>query len=89
MTEMKMREVEQAYGCFRCGKIRPAVDRDPITDKLQCVDCGECAVVTLQQALDMLNGYYIQDRERIVDLMEEDEYYPVLEGDDLDDRSDN
>jgi len=82
MATTKMREIEQEYGCFRCGAVRPPTDRDPTTDKLHCVECGEAAIVTLRQALDMLNGYYIQDRERVVSLMDQDEYYPELEEED-------
>jgi DNA-directed RNA polymerase subunit RPC12/RpoP len=74
-----MREIEQEYGCFRCGAIRPATDRDPTTDALHCVECGEAAIVTFRQALDMLNGYYVQNKERVVELMDADEYYPDLE----------
>jgi hypothetical protein len=27
----------------------------------------------------MLNGYYVQNKERVVELMDADEYYPDLE----------
>lgn len=69
------REVEDVYGCFRCGTVRPTCDRNPDTDKIHCGVCGECAVVTFRQALDMLNSYWLTHRKEVVESMEYDEYY--------------
>ncbi len=69
------REVEDVFGCFRCGTVRPTCDRNPDTDKLHCGVCGECAVVTFRQSLDMLNSLWLTQREEVNSSMEYDEYY--------------
>lgn len=77
------RDVEYDYGCYRCGTLRPRVDRDPDTEQLRCVECGEASVVTFKQALDMINGYHVLHRDEINNLQDYDEYYPDLEYDDI------
>jgi DNA-directed RNA polymerase subunit RPC12/RpoP len=74
------REVEDAYGCFRCGTIRPACVRESDDDKYECCECGEKAIVTLKQALDMINNHYLNNRTEVVNSMEYDQYYPDPEG---------
>lgn len=69
------REVEDTFGCFRCGTVRPTCDRNPDTDKVHCGVCGEAAVLTFRQALDMLNSYWMIHRHEVVQSMEYDEYY--------------
>lgn len=79
------REVENEYGCFRCGAVRPQVDINPDTGSMTCGGCGEASIVTLKQALDMLNGYYLMNKKEqsvIEDLMNYDQYYPELNEDD-------
>lgn len=72
------REIEEHYGCFRCGAIRPIVDINPDTGKYHCGQCGEASIVTMRQALDMLNNYYITYKKDCIDSMSYDEYYPDL-----------
>jgi transcription elongation factor Elf1 len=69
------REVEDIFGCFRCGTVRPTCDRNPDTDKIHCGVCGEISVVTFRQALDMLNALWLSNRKQVDESMLYDEYY--------------
>ena len=76
-----MRREETEYGCFRCGAYRPAGTVDTLTNKQVCEECGEEGIVTFQQALDMLNEYWVRNHKEVIDLMDADEYYPEIAGD--------
>lgn len=48
------------YGCFRCGEINGEISQDEETLVVSCQSCGEDSIVTFQQALDLLNDFYLK-----------------------------
>lgn len=70
-----MRDVEQEYGCYRCGTVRPIVETHKSTGEVRCGNCGEAGIVTLRQSLDIVNDYYIRHKKDCIGASEADEFY--------------
>lgn len=81
------RDAECFYGCFRCGTLGGAwyeIDGGVRS----CCECGEPGILTLQQALDMLNDIYLKHNQEVVDLMEGGEEEYEISATDVEDKSD-
>lgn len=59
------------YGCFRCGTIGGDTKMDMRDEIPICAECGENALVTLQQALDILNDYWLTNKYEAHELDED------------------
>lgn len=55
-----------AYGCYRCGAINgPLKEWDEEQTRPTCDECGESAIVTMQEAMDILNDLHLKGKWRI------------------------
>ena len=55
---MYIEDPEQIYGCFRCGELMGDIregDQGSV-----CEGCGEAAIMTLQNSLDIINDLYLR-----------------------------
>lgn len=48
----------QVYGCFRCGELMG--DFTEAGETLTCSGCGEEGIVSMVNALDMINDMYLK-----------------------------
>jgi len=51
---------EQLYGCYRCGEIMGEIRESDSSTGWTCESCGEPAVMSFLNALDILNDLYIR-----------------------------
>lgn len=54
------------HGCFRCGEIGGDFELDEQGFCI-CSSCGERSIVSFQQALDLLNDFYLHNFNILVD----------------------
>lgn len=60
MSKFYVEDPEQIYGCFRCGEIMGEVRESDLGIGFVCESCGEKAVVTFTNTLDILNDLYLK-----------------------------
>jgi len=64
------------WACFRCGKVAGDVRKDSEEGPWICEECGESGIVTIPQALDIINDFYLRE-EFTLDY--DEEYYEDME----------
>lgn len=55
---MYIEHTEQIYGCFRCGELMGDIREEGASTV--CDSCGEAAIMTLTNALDVMNEIYLR-----------------------------
>lgn len=64
-------DVPYVTACFRCGTILPPFETDPSHAVYKCECCGERGVITIRQALDIINDHVLTKEVNIEELTEE------------------
>ena len=75
MSKFYIEDVNQLYGCFRCGRIMGDLKKEHEDAFPTCGECGENGVVTFVQALDLLNDVHLSGD---LETHDEDEYLEFI-----------
>jgi len=60
VSKFYVEDHSQIYGCYRCGAVMGEVQEDPYEGHHRCGSCGEAAVISFLNALDMLNEMHLR-----------------------------
>jgi len=60
MSKFYIEDPEQVYGCFRCGEVMGDIHEAESGIGYVCESCGEQAVISFLNTLDILNDLYLK-----------------------------